>query len=305
MLDAMTTSETSPPAAPSIAEQPLGGHPPGQPLVAHGSAGPEPESFQITVEAAELYEAAFVPGFFAQWAPVICDLAGVKAGDRVLDVACGTGIVARTAAERTGPAGQVIGLDRNEAMLDVARRVGPGVDWRQGDAASLPFPDRGFDVVLCQMALMFFPDRPVVLREMARVVTGGGTVGLLVPSRIEAQPMFEPFVDLAARLAGPTARSLLTSYFVCGDLDEVTALVEGAGLRVSTAQRVDGWYRAPSVDAAVTTEVESTPLVERMSEATYRQLRRDAGDLLARFTDAEGRLEAPFECLAIAATPTG
>ena len=92
---------------------------------------------------------------------------------------------------------------------------------------------------------------------------------------------------------------------MCGDLDEVTALVEAAGLRVTTAQRVDGWYRAPSVDAAVTTEVESTPLVERMSEATYRQLRREANDLLARFTDAEGRLEAPFECLAIAATRVG
>ena len=151
------------------------------------SAAPSPdadasESFQITAEAAELYEAAFVPSFFAQWAPVLCELAGVEAGDRVLDVACGTGIVARTAAERTGPAGRVVGLDLNEAMLDVARRVGPDLDWRQGDAASLPFPDRGFDVVLCQMALMFFPDRLAAVGEMARVVTGGGTVGLLVPS---------------------------------------------------------------------------------------------------------------------------
>ena len=175
------------------------------------SAAPSPdadasESFQITVEAAELYEAAFVPSFFAQWAPVLCDLAGVKAGDRVLDVACGTGIVARTAAERTGPAGRVVGLDLNEAMLDVARRVGPGVDWWRGDAASLPFPDRGFDVVLCQMALMFFPDRSAAVTEMARVVAGGGTVGLVVPSALEAQPMFEPFVELATRLAGPPAR---------------------------------------------------------------------------------------------------
>ena len=80
------------------------------------------ESFQIPIEAAEAYEAAFVPAFFAQWAPILCDAAGIGAGHKVLDVACGTGIVARTAAERCR-GGQVVGVDLNEAMLTVARRV--------------------------------------------------------------------------------------------------------------------------------------------------------------------------------------
>src|ERR1700758_5453310 len=80
------------------------------------------ESFQIPVEAAEAYEATFVPAFFAQWAPILCDAAGVGAGHTVLDVACGTGIVARVAAERAGAA-RVTGVDLNEAMLTVARRV--------------------------------------------------------------------------------------------------------------------------------------------------------------------------------------
>src|SRR5256885_15058770 len=83
------------------------------------------ESFQVTPEIAEFYEAAFVPAFFAQWAPILCEVAGVAPGHRVLDVACGTGIVTRTAADRVAPDGRVVGVDLNEAMLRVARRVRP------------------------------------------------------------------------------------------------------------------------------------------------------------------------------------
>ena len=83
------------------------------------------ESFQIPIEAAEAYEDAFVPAFFAQWAPLLCESVLLTAGQEVLDVACGTGIVARNAARIVGPE-NVIGLDLNEAMLTVAGRVEPG-----------------------------------------------------------------------------------------------------------------------------------------------------------------------------------
>ena len=145
-----------------------------------------PESFQIPIEAAEAYEATFVPAFFAQWAPILCDAAGIGAGHTVLDVACGTGIVARVAAERAGAA-QVTGVDLNEAMLTVARRVRADIDWRHGDAAALPLAGRSFDAVLCQMALMFFPDRIGALREMARVAAPSGTVAVLVPAGLSAR----------------------------------------------------------------------------------------------------------------------
>ena len=94
------------------------------------------ESFQIPIEAAEFYESAFVPAFFAQWAPLLCDAAGVAPGQRVLDVACGTGIVARTAADRSAPSGSVVGVDLNEAMLTVARRVCPDIEF--GGRATWP-----------------------------------------------------------------------------------------------------------------------------------------------------------------------
>src|SRR5262245_18402472 len=97
------------------------------------------ETFQLTAEMAEAYEAQFVPAFFAQWAPRLLDAAAVRIGQRVLDVACGTGIVARLAASRVGDSGAVVGLDLNEAMLAVARRIRPDLTWRQGSAEALPF----------------------------------------------------------------------------------------------------------------------------------------------------------------------
>ena len=117
------------------------------------------EDFQVSHEAAEQYEARFVPAIFAEWAPLLADITGVGPGQAVLDVACGTGIVARTVADRVTGSGRVVGVDLNGGMLAVARRVRPDIDWRQADVADLPFPDGSFDVVLCQMALMFFPDR--------------------------------------------------------------------------------------------------------------------------------------------------
>jgi len=262
-----------------------------------------PEAFQIPIEAAELYEAAFVPAFFSQWAPILCDAAGLKPGASILDVACGTGIVARTAADRVGAA-NVVGVDLNEAMLTVARRTRPDIEWRRSDVTALPFADRAFDFVLSQMALMFFPDRTNALREMARVVRSLGTVGLIVPSSLDAQPMFTAFVDLATRVAGAEAESLLTSYFVCGDLDELTRLVECVGLQVTSARSVMGVYRAPSVDQAVATEVESTPLVERMSAATYQRLRDEAKEAWRPYTKTNGSLEGPFECQLVVAAST-
>lgn len=255
----------------------------------------------MPVEAAEFYEAAFVPAFFAQWAPILCEAAGVTTGHIVLDVACGTGIAARTAADRAAPDGHVVGLDLNEAMLSVASRVRPDIEWRQGDAAALPFPDASFDIVLCQMALMFLPDRRAALGEMRRVARPGGTVALVVPSRLDAQLAFRPFVTMAARHAGSEAMSLLGSYFVCGDLDELTGVVECAGLRVLDMATHTGIYRAPSVDTFVTTEVESTPLVERVTDDVYRRIRTDAHEVLAPFTTTEGSVEAPFDCHVVVA----
>jgi ubiquinone/menaquinone biosynthesis C-methylase UbiE len=259
------------------------------------------ETFRLSAAAAETYESQFVPALFAEWAPRLTDLAGVAPGQAVLDVACGTGIVARTVADLQGGRGRVVGVDLNEAMLSVARRLRPEIEWQQGDAAQLPFPDGSFDVALCQMAFMFFPDRGRVLREMARVVTAGGTVAFSVPSRLDAQPAYAPFVRLAARHAGPEAIGLLGTYFASGDLDELRGLLEAAGLRAATSRTYLGTVRCPSIEAFVATEVESTPLRERISDAVYARIRDDACEVLRSFTTPTGAAEIPLEGHVIAA----
>jgi ubiquinone/menaquinone biosynthesis C-methylase UbiE len=259
------------------------------------------DTFQISLETAETYEAAFVPSLFAHHAPHLVDAAEVTAGDRVLDIACGTGIVARTAADRTGPTGRVVGLDLNEAMLTVARRIRPDLDWRQGDAASLPFPDDSFDVALCQSGLMFVPDPAAAVGEMARVVRPGGRVAAQVWSSLDRQTAIQPLADAVTRHAGPDAVDLISTYFRLGDREQFTGQFARAGLRVTDVRTLPVTVHAPTVDDYITTEVESTPLIDRISDDVYRRIREEARGGLARYCDESGALALPLEAYLVAA----
>jgi ubiquinone/menaquinone biosynthesis C-methylase UbiE len=252
------------------------------------------ETFQIPPEAAEQYEARFVPAIFAEWAPRLADVAGVAPGQAVLDVACGTGIVARTVADRLAGQGRVVGVDLNDAMLTVARRLRPDLEWRRADVAELPFPDGTFDVVLCQMALMFFPDRVQALGEMARVARPGGTVSICVPASLDAQPAYGPFVDLAAEIAGPAARALLGSYWSCGDLEELTGWFRRAGLESTEVRTELGRASFDTPEELAVTEVEGSPLGQRISAAEYARIREGSQVVLRPFVTHEGRLAAPL-----------
>jgi SAM-dependent methyltransferase len=261
------------------------------------------ESFQLTVEAAEAYEANFVPALFAEWAGHLVDAAGVGPGQRVLDVACGTGIVARTAAARLAGSGVVVGTDLNEAMLAVAARVAPAIEWRLADAAHQPFDDGAFDVVLCQAALMFVPDRVAALREMGRTAVDGGTVAVQVWDRLAGQPAYGPLVAAAARHAGPEAVDLLSSYWVAGDHDDLRGWFASAGLTVRRFDTRLGTAHFPSLEQVVRVEVESTPLRDRISDATYGAILADAVAALAPFETPEGRAEIPISGHLVVATP--
>jgi SAM-dependent methyltransferase len=259
------------------------------------------EGFQVSLQAAEMYEARFVPAIFAEWAPLLVDAARIGPGQSVLDVACGTGIVARTVADRQGGNGSVTGLDLNEGMLAVAERLRPDLDWRAGDVADLPFPDRTFDAVLCQMALMFFPDRSAAVQEMARVTRPGGVVAVVVPASIDAQPAYGPFVDLAVRVAGPAAASLLGTYWACGDLAELLGLLASAGLEVIDARTYLGTASFGSPEDLAVTEVEGSPLAERITEDEYARIRAGAREALAPWTRPDGTLDAPLRGHVVAA----
>jgi ubiquinone/menaquinone biosynthesis C-methylase UbiE len=142
------------------------------------------EQWHLTADAAELYECYVARYILGPWAPLLVDAARLAAGERVLDVACGTGVVTRAAAKRVGPAGRVIGIDLNPGMIEVARSlpapVGAPIEWFERSALDLRLEDASVDVVLCQQGLQFFSDKPLALREMRRVLVRGGRLALSV-----------------------------------------------------------------------------------------------------------------------------
>ena len=136
--------------------------------------------FQVEGDAAADYQQFLVPAIFERWAAMLIGVADLQDGDRVLDLACGTGVVARTAATRVGPTGRVVGVDVNDAMLTVARGSGSEIDYQSADATELPFADAAFDAVVCQQGLQFFPDRLGALHQVRRVLDRGGQATVAV-----------------------------------------------------------------------------------------------------------------------------
>ena len=252
------------------------------------------ETFQIPLEVAEAYEARFVPALFAPWAERMVDAIDIREGARVLDVACGTGAVARLAADRVGGTGSVVGLDANQSMLTVAREVRDDVEWRRGDASELPFPDDAFDVVTCQAGLMFFPDPERALREMARVVTPSGRVGVQVWDRRADQPAYDPFNEVVERHAGPDAVSLVNAYFVHGDRSKLEGMVGSSGLAIDELRTDSTTMRFASVEELVAIEVKGTPLGERLSDDVIRAIVEDAGVALRSFVTEDGAIDVPM-----------
>src|SRR5919198_597316 len=183
------------------------------------------ERWQLAGTAAEIYQEHLVPAIFGPWAPVVADSASLQPGERVLDVACGTGAVAREAAARVGATGTVVGLDLNPGMLAAARGVpitsGASVDWREGDASAMPFPDASFDVVLCQLGLQYFPDRPAALKEMHRVLVPGGRLVLMVWQSIERSPGFALLAEALERHVDASAAAIMRAPFAFTDPEEV------------------------------------------------------------------------------------
>src|SRR5262245_46335583 len=181
-------------------------------------------TLQAQIDAANAYEALFVPALFGQWAPIVADAAQIQTGQRALDVACGTGVLARELITRTGPGGSVAGIDPSPGMVAVAERLAPAVEWREGVAESLPFPDQYFDAVVSQFGLMFFTDRRQALREMLRVLAPGGRLAVAVWDSLGNIPAFACVVALLEQTAGRQAADALRAPFALGDRQELGAL---------------------------------------------------------------------------------
>ncbi len=207
----------------------------------------KPEGWQVSTDAAEIYESCFVPAIFGTWASPVADAAGIEVGNRVLDVACGTGVLAREAIRRAGQKGQVVGINLNEGMLAVAARVEPKIDWRQGDAGNLPFEDANFHVVISQFALMYFPDRVAALREMWWVLVPNGRLAVAAWASIEHARGYQILVDIATRQCGREAADVLAAPFILGDKTQLAELFVDASIPETKIALHEGSIRFPSV----------------------------------------------------------
>jgi ubiquinone/menaquinone biosynthesis C-methylase UbiE len=173
-------------------------------------------------DPAEVYEEYLGPAIAHPWTRVLLETVPPHPGERVLDVACGTGSVARHVAPIVGAEGTVIAVDINPAMLAVARALpappGAAIDWREGDAVSLDVPDHAFDLVLCQQGLQFFFDRATAAREMRRVLADQGRVGISVWQGLHRHPVYQALLKATARHLGAAVSAVEVS-FSLGDAE--------------------------------------------------------------------------------------
>jgi SAM-dependent methyltransferase len=257
---------------------------------------------QVVASAAEVYDRFFVPALFAQATGWVLDAADVRPGQRVVDVACGTGVLARAARDRVGRDGAVVGVDSNAGMLTVARERSSDIDWREGRAESLPLPDGDVDAAVSQFGLMFFDDRVTSLAELARVTRPGGRLAAAVWGTLAETPGYDAMAAIVGRLFGADAALSLEAPYALGSPDELRRLAATAGLRDVDVTRHVGTARFGSLDAWVHTDVRGWTLADRVDDAGYERLRRAAAAELGRFVATDGSVSFPTPALVLSAS---
>jgi trans-aconitate methyltransferase len=251
---------------------------------------------------AEIYEKHFVPALFRPWALVLTDAARVESGQHVLDVACGTGVLACCADERVGSGGSVTGLDANPQMLEVARRKPCRVTWIDGRAELLPFDDDVFDAVVSQFGLMFFDDRAAALREMKRVLRPGGRLAVAVCDAVDRSPGYAVLAELLQRLFGAGVADAFRAPFVLGDAEELRSLCSDACIAGAEVAPVKGTVRFASIDALVSTERACAwTLGGLLDDAQFERLLMESRQALRPFMQADGHVAFDMPALLVTA----
>lgn len=263
--------------------------------------------FQLKRGGPEVYELCWVQAQMGRAAEDLVCAAGVTSGQQVLDVACGTGIVARTAAARSGASAKVTGTDVSAGMLEAARRFAtnggfPEIDWIECDAASMPLGDETFDIVLCQQGLQFMPDKPGAVAEMARVLKPGGRLALSVWKTRSA--LGQAFATVLDREFGEGTTAPWEMVYSLGNRDRLRELAEGAGLRDVHVSLDVKFARYPDTSAFITGALAGSPLAGTLADLPDDEHQRLVDDItaeLAECQDDDG-LAVPSQCLTLLAS---
>ncbi len=232
----------------------------------------------------ENYEKYFVPVIGAPLADRLLRAAAIRPGERVLDVACGTGVVTRRVLGSIGPGGTLAGLDVNPGMIAVARAASPdeaAIAWYETSMEATPLPDDSFDVVLCQMGLQFMTDRQKALGEIRRVLCPGGRVLLNLPGPTPA--LFAEFRDALARHIGPRCAGFVDVVFSLHDGDVLRRLLTDAGFEQIDIDTARVCLPLPDAEDFMWQYVHSTPMAAMLADATDEQRTRLSEDVCQRW----------------------
>ena len=253
----------------------------------------EHSGYQVSGTAAELYERYAVPCMMGPWAPELVELAALQQGERVLDLACGTGLVARLAAPRVGPTGRITGLDFNAGMLAVARSLPPApgaaVTWVEGSAVAMDLPDASIDVILCQQGLQFFPDKPAALREMHRVLVPGGRVLLSVWK--SAGPYNIAVGEALERHVGAETATQYRASRIVPDAEALRHLLVEGGFREARIRSSAMAIRLPHIEEFILRHLSSSPVagaVAALTEERRAALARQVKVALQPYAEGDG-----------------
>ena len=259
-------------------------------------------------QCSRAYERYIVQAFMTEWTNALLEMAALARGARVLDVACGTGVVTRQAAQRVGVGGYVVGVDLNAGMLATARTLpqppdATPIEWREGNAAALPFPDAAFEVVLCQQGLQFFPDKPRALRDMRRVLVPTGRLVLSVWRGLPHCPWQRAVAAALERHVSAEAAANIRAPFALGDAAELRALLTGAEFRTVHIRIESQMIRHASLEEFVPGYLSATPVagvLATLEEPTRAAILQEVKTLLHAYVDDDG-LAVPIEAYIIVA----
>lgn len=218
--------------------------------------------------AAQLYQSFFVPTIATPVSGELLRTANLRPGERVVDVACGTGVITRAAAEIVGSTGTVTGIDLAPDMIEVAEAtaaVGAPIQWHQADAAALPLPDQSHDVVLCQMGLMFMADREAAVAEMHRVLVPGGRVVVNTPGRI--QPPIQALEKAIVDHINPDLGAFVAAVFSMHEPEQLADLLRGAGFDQVSSTEYEASLHLPEPAEFTWNYINLTPMGPLVAEA--------------------------------------
>lgn len=255
------------------------------------------------VEAGRGYEALFVPALFAPWTGHVADAAGIKEESHVLDVACGTGVLARSALARTAPGGRVVGVDPAAGMLAVAQEIEPAVEWMLCSAEDLDLDDETFDCVVTQFGMMFFEDRGKAAAEMFRVLKPGGSAAIAVWNSVENNPAYADLIALLDNEVGAAAADALRLPFRLGDPEVIASELRGAGFTDVIVETRQASARFPSTRHMVEAELRGwLPLFDIfLDESKIDDVLGASDNVLAKYARASGEAVFPTSAHVIAA----